>query len=40
MSFRRFILALVVAFGLALSTNIATSTADACDPAAVAAGLC
>jgi hypothetical protein len=40
MSFRRFILAIVVALGLAFSTNIAAGTAEACDPAAVAAGLC
>ncbi len=32
MSFRRFILAIVVALGLAFSTNIAAGTADACDP--------
>jgi hypothetical protein len=32
MSFRRFILALVVALGLAFSTNIAADTANACDP--------
>ncbi len=32
MSFRRFVLALVVAFGLAFSTTIAADTANACDP--------
>jgi hypothetical protein len=32
MSFRRFILAIVVAFGLAFSSNIAADTANACDP--------
>ena len=32
MSFRRFILAIVVALGLAFSTNIAADTANACDP--------
>lgn len=32
MSFRRFILAIVVALGLAFSTNIASGTANACDP--------
>ena len=32
MSFRRFILAIVVALGLAFSTNIAADTAYACDP--------
>ena len=32
MSFRRFILAIVVALGLAFSTNIAADTASACDP--------
>jgi hypothetical protein len=32
MSFRRLILAIVVAFGLAFSTNIAADTANACDP--------
>jgi hypothetical protein len=40
MSFRRFILAIVVALGLAFSTNIAAGTASACDPSAHAAGLC
>jgi hypothetical protein len=32
MSFRRFILAIVVALGLAFSTSVATGTANACDP--------
>ncbi len=32
MSFRRLILAIVVALGLAFSTNIAANTANACDP--------
>ena len=32
MSFRRFVLAIVVALGLAFSTNIAADTANACDP--------
>jgi len=32
MSFRRLILAIVVALGLAFSTNIAAGTANACDP--------
>lgn len=32
MSFRRFILAIVVAFGLAFSTNVAAGTANACNP--------
>jgi hypothetical protein len=32
MSFRRFILAIVIALGLAFSTNIAADTANACDP--------
>jgi len=32
MSFRRLILAIVVALGLAFSTNIAADTANACDP--------
>ena len=32
MSFRRFILAIVVALGLAFSSNIAADTANACDP--------
>jgi hypothetical protein len=40
MSFRRFILAITVALALAFSMNIASGTADACDPSAVAAGLC
>ena len=32
MSFRRFIIAITVAFALAFSTNIAANTANACDP--------
>ena len=32
MSFRRLILAITIAIGLAFSTNIAASTAYACDP--------
>jgi hypothetical protein len=32
MSFRRLILALTIAIGLAFSTNIAADTANACDP--------
>lgn len=40
MSFRRFILAISVALALAFSANIAAGTAEACDPIAVAAGLC
>jgi len=32
MSFRRFIIALTIALGLAFSTNIAADTANACDP--------
>jgi hypothetical protein len=40
MSFRRLILAITVALAVALSTNIATGAAEACDPNAVAAGLC
>jgi len=40
MSFRRLILAITVALAVAFSTNIATSTAEACDPVAIAAGLC
>ena len=39
MSFRRFILAIVVALGLAFSTNIAADTANACDPTS-GGGLC
>jgi hypothetical protein len=40
MSFRRFALALAIAFGLAFSTVIAADTANACDPIASQAGLC
>ena len=40
MSFRRLILAITLAIGLAFSTNIAANTAGACDPMATAAGLC
>jgi hypothetical protein len=40
MSFRRLILAITIAIGLAFSTNIAANTADACDPASSQAGLC
>jgi len=40
MSFRRLILAITVAIGLAFSTNIAANTADACDPMASSGGLC
>ena len=32
MSFRRLILAITIALGLAFSTNIAAGTANACDP--------
>ena len=32
MSFRRLILAITIAIGLAFSTNIAAGTANACDP--------
>jgi hypothetical protein len=32
MSFRRLILAITIAIGLAFSTNIGASTANACDP--------
>ena len=32
MSFRRLILAVTLALGLAFSTNIAADTANACDP--------
>jgi hypothetical protein len=32
MSFRRLILAVTIALGLAFSTNIAADTANACDP--------
>jgi hypothetical protein len=39
MSIRRLILAIVVALGLAFSTNIAAGTANACDPIA-SGGLC
>jgi hypothetical protein len=39
MSFRRLILAIVIALGLAFSTNIAAGTANACDPFA-SGGLC
>jgi len=39
MSIRRFILAIVVALGLAFSTNIAAGTANACDPTS-GVGLC
>lgn len=39
MSFRRFILAVVVALGLAFSTNIAADTANACNPTG-SGGLC
>lgn len=39
MSFRRFVLAVVVALGLAFSTNIAADTANACNPTG-SGGLC
>ena len=32
MSFRRFIITITIALGLAFSTNIAADTANACDP--------
>jgi hypothetical protein len=32
MSFRRLIIAVTIALGLAFSTNIAADTANACDP--------
>jgi hypothetical protein len=40
MSFRRLILAITIAIGLAFSTNIAANTADACDPISAGGGLC
>jgi len=40
MSFRRFIVAVTVALALALSANVASITADACDPVTSNGGLC
>jgi hypothetical protein len=40
MSFRRFVTAIVVALALAFSTGVVANTANACDPASAAAGLC
>jgi hypothetical protein len=40
MSFRRLILAITIAIGLAFSTVVAADTANACDPVASQAGLC
>jgi hypothetical protein len=40
MSFRRLILAITIAIGLAFSTNIAANTAGACDPLTAGGGFC
>jgi hypothetical protein len=40
MSFRRVFFAIAFTFALAFSTNVASFTADACDPVSTSAGLC